>query len=108
MTGLLTEIADYDEDGSWGRMSGGWPEIRCNKVRDMYVFANCVRSIPYGSYVLVDDACLRVHAKYIEQLKSDFKGAGEPDANESVERREQTGKLRLDGLRERAPQWWKE
>lgn len=26
MTKLLTETADYDEPGSWGRASDGWPE----------------------------------------------------------------------------------
>ena len=111
---LLTEIADYDEPGSWDRMSEGFPEIRGDLAYDMYVFANCVDSIPYGSYVLVSErgkygateTCLRVHGKYVDQFKSDYDAAGRPNANESAARREQTGKLRPDGLRDEAPKWW--
>lgn len=102
---LLTETADYDEDGSWGRVSVGWPEIT-ERAYDAYVFANCAESIPYGSYVLMDEDLLRVHPEYIEQLRADFKAAGSPSRDESVARRESTGKLRGDGLRERAPRWW--
>lgn len=105
MSGLLTENADYNEDGSWARMSQGWPEITDNAY-DVYVFANCVQSVPYGSYVLISQSCLRVHSRHIEQLRADFKAAGEPTSEESVDRRESTGKLRDDGLREAAPRWW--
>lgn len=105
MEPLLTESADYDEDGSWGRMSRGWPEIK-ERAHDMYVFANCVESVPYGSYVLMGEACLRVHPDYAEQLRRDFKAAGMPSEDQSITRRESTGKLRRDGLRERAPKWW--
>lgn len=112
--GLLTETADYDEPGSWGRMSNGWPGIRAMNAHDMYVFANCVNSIPYGSYVLMsqkgrygaEESYLRVHADYIDQLNTDFKAAGEPDSDESVRRRQETGTLRTDGLHEKAPKWW--
>jgi hypothetical protein len=114
MTKLLTETADYDEPGSWGRMSNGWPGIKGDRVYDMYVFANCVDTIPYGSYVLMSkrgeynatESYLRVHADFIDQLKADFTAAGQPSAVESIKRRETTGKLRSDGLREAAPKWW--
>lgn len=114
MSKLLTETADYNEDGSWGRMSNGWPGITGDKACDMYVFANCVASIPYGSYVLMSEkgkygateSYLRVHADHIDQLKIDFKAAGEPKADESVQRREKTGKLNSTGNREAAPKWW--
>lgn len=104
MSGLLTEIADYDEPGSWGRMSEGWPEISV-KARDVYAFASCVKSVPYGSYVLVGDV-LRVHQDHVDRLRSDFRSAGEPAREESVRRRDTTGRLRSDGLREAAPRWW--
>ncbi len=106
MSKLLTETADYNEDGSWGRMSNGWPCIRGKNAYDMYVFANCIHSIPYGSYVLMVESCLRVHSDYIEKLKADFKAAGKLTADESVARREKFGRLRPDGLREHAPKWW--
>lgn len=105
MAKLLTETADYDEDGSWGRMSQGWPSIT-ERAYDVYVFANCVKSVPYGSYVFMGESCLRVHPEHIEQLRNDFKAAGMPDRDGSVARRESTGRLRTDGLRERAPKWW--
>lgn len=95
MSGLLTTTADYDEPESWGRMSEGWPEIKGDEAYDMYVFANCAPSIPYGSYVLMSrhgehnatESCLRVHAAHVEQLRADFEAAGSPDAAESVKRR---------------------
>lgn len=114
MTRLLTETASYDEPGSWGRMSEGWPGIRGDSAYDMYVFANCIASIPYGSYVLMGErdkyGCketyLRVHADFIGQLKEDFKDAGQPSAQESIERREKTGRLDKNGNRGDAPKWW--
>ena len=107
MTRLLTETADYDEPGSWGRMSDGWPGIRDDAAYDVYVFANCVEVIPYGSYVLMSqngaygakESYLRVHADFIEKLKSDFKAAGNPSADESIKRRQKSGK-------DHAPKWW--
>lgn len=104
-TRLLTEIADYDEPGSWGRTSKGWPEIKGDDVYAMYVFANCAPSIPYGSYVLMSqkdrygakESCLRVHPDHIHQLRDDFKAAGCPEADESVRRR---------GSARRARRWW--
>ena len=114
MIRLLTEIADYDEPGSWSRMSVDWPHVIGDKAYDMYVFANCVSSIPYGSYVLIsekgkygaEESCLRVHADMILQLKADFKAAGEPNVNESVHHRETKGKILPTGNRDRAPKWW--
>jgi hypothetical protein len=111
---LLTETADYDEPGSWGRGSDGWPGIKGDKAYDMYVFANCCESIPYGSYVLMSQkgqykatvSYLRVHADHIDQLKADFKAAGEPDSNESVYRLKKTGKKNKFGNHEAAPKWW--
>lgn len=106
MAKLLTETADYDEDGSWGRMSDGWPSIKGQKAHDMCVFANCIDTIPYGSYVLMDNECLRVHADYIEQIREDFKNAGEPNCETSIDYRERTGKLLSSGNRAAAPKWW--
>jgi hypothetical protein len=104
MTKLLTETADYDEPGSWGRMSEGWPYI-IDRAYDRYVFANCVTSIPYGSYVFMGDR-LRVHSEYIEQLNTDFEKAGRPDSRESVKRRQETGTVLPSGNHGQAPQWW--
>lgn len=112
-TGLLTETAAYDEPGSWGRASVGWPEIKGDVAHAMYVFANCIQSVPYGSYVQVSErgqygakeSVLRVHAKYMDKLKSDFTRAGEPDAETSVARREKYGKPNAFGNREAAPLW---
>lgn len=114
MARLLNETADYDEPGSWGRMSDGWPGERGDHAYAMYVFANCVQSIPYGSYVLIsqkgkygaEESYLRVHAHYIDQLRTDFAAAGQPSPDESMKRRENFGRLRKDGLREAAPKWW--
>lgn len=111
---LLTETADYDEPGSWGRMSNGWPGIKGDQAYDMFVFANCCETIPYGSYVLMGqkgqydckESYLRVHADHIEQLKADFKAAGEPSSMESVERRKKTGKRDKWGNHGHAPKWW--
>lgn len=77
---LLTETADYDEPGSWGRMSDGWPGIRGDEALAMYVFANRSEAIPYGSYVLMSErgkygateSYLRVHADHIDTLKAAF------------------------------------
>lgn len=102
---LLTEIADYDEPGSWGRASEGWPGIKGDEAYDLYVFANCAPTIPYGRYVLMsqrgkygaDGSCLRVHVDHIDQLRADFKAAGNPTADDSVRRR---------GNAAEAKKWW--
>lgn len=113
MSRLLTETADYDEGGSWGKGSDGWPGIRGDEAYDMYVFANCIDSIPYGSYVLMSqkgsygatESYLRVHANYIDQLKKDFEQCGKPSDEVSVARRQKYGEKRRDGLYESAPKW---
>jgi hypothetical protein len=110
-TALLTETADYDTPGSWGTASKGWPEIYGDDAYAMYVFANCVQTIPYGSYVLMDRrgsynatySRLRVAPDRIDTLRGDFDSTGRPSPEESVLLREQYGHLRIDGLRERAP-----
>jgi hypothetical protein len=110
---LLTETADYDTPGSWGPASSGWPEIRGDEAYDMYVFANCVQSIPYGSYVLMSqkghygakESMLRVHFEYLKQLKADFKQCGKPSSEVSIARREKYGKKNQWGNREHAPLW---
>lgn len=102
---LLTEIADYDEPGSWGRMSEGWPEIKGDEAYAMYVFANCAPSIPYGSYVLMkekgaygaEESCLRVHVDHIANIRADFSAAGQPSPDESVRQR---------GKDRKANKWW--
>jgi hypothetical protein len=115
MAKFLNERADHDEEGSWGRNSDGWPGIGGDQAYDMWVFANCVQTAaPYGGYVLISErgkygateSYLRVHADFLDALQADFKAAGEPTAEQSVQRREQFGKLRKDGLREAAPKWW--
>jgi len=105
LSGLLTEIADYNESGSWGRMSHGWPGVQGDDAYDMYVFANCAPSAPYGSYVLMDQrgkygakvSYLRVHDDHLDRLHADFKAAGNPKADESVRRRGNAAKAR---------KWW--
>jgi hypothetical protein len=104
MAKLLTEIAG-DEDGSWYRASEGWPSI-IDRARDTYVFANCVESVPYGSYILISDNCLRVHAEFINKLQVDFAAAGKPTQQESIARREAAGKRRANGCYEQAQAWW--
>jgi hypothetical protein len=102
---LLTETADYAEPGSWARMSEGWPGIRGDDAYNMYVFANCAPSVPYGSYVLMsergkygaEESYLRVHAEHIDRLIADFEGADKPKADESVRRRNNARK---------ADRWW--
>ena len=113
MIQLLTETADYDMPGSWGPASKGWPEIRGDKAYDMYVFANRIQSIQYGSYVLVaqrgqygaKESCLRVHPECLEQLKKDFNLAGKPSPETSIARSEKYGKKNEWGQRMRAPSW---
>jgi hypothetical protein len=112
-SGLLTETAAYDEPGSWGRASAGWPEIKGDVAHAMYVFANCIQSVPYGSYVLIaergrygaTESVLRVHAHHMEKLKADFEQAGAPNAATSVARRERYGKPNGFGNKEAAPLW---
>lgn len=102
---LLTKTADYDEPGSWDRMSKGWPEIKGDDAPAMYVFANCAPTIPYGSYVLISEkgkygatkSCLRVHPVHIGRLRADFDAAGRPSGDESVRRR---------GSARKADRWW--
>lgn len=104
-TRLLTETANYNEPGSWDRMSRGWPEIRGDAAYAMFVFANCAPSIPYGSYVLISqsgecgasESCLRVQAARLEQIKTDFAAAGSPEPEESRRRR---------GVASKANKWW--
>lgn len=110
---LLTETADYDTPGSWGPASNGWPEIHGDVAYDMYVFGNCVQTIPYGSSVLMaqrgrygaTQSCLRVHAEYKAKLEADFEQAGRPSVEVSIARREKYGKPNQWGNREAAPLW---
>lgn len=46
------DSAIYDEDGSWGRLSEGWPEIT-EHAYEKYVFCNMTGVVPYGSYVFM-------------------------------------------------------
>jgi NTP pyrophosphatase (non-canonical NTP hydrolase) len=85
---LLTETANYDEPGSWGRMSEGWPEIHGDIALAMYALAVQSKVIPYGSYVLVSErgkygakeSCLRVHPEHIKELKLAYE-TGRPIMN---------------------------
>lgn len=107
MSYLLTSTADYDTPGSWGPASNGWPEIRGDCAYDMYVFVNMTGVIPYGSYVLMGqrgkygatESMLRVHAKHLDQFRDDFLAAGQPSAEESLRRKQESGK-------DYAPKWW--
>ncbi len=108
MSALLTETADYDEPGSWGRMSVGWPEVRGDRAYDLYVFSTQTGIIPYGSYVLVahaghygdTESLFRAHAEHMPSLQAEFDAAGCPSATESIRRRKESGKPY-------APHWWK-
>ncbi len=115
MARLLSETADYDEAGSWGRNSDGWPGIRGDEAYDIWVFANCVQTAaPYGGYVLISqrgkygatESYLRVHTEFIDALKADFEAAGKPSAAQSIARREHYGALLKSGNRDAAPRWW--
>lgn len=106
---LLTETASYDEPGSWGRMSVGYPEVRGDVARQLYVFCNMTGVIPYGSYVLMsergkygaNESCIRVHVEHLQALQQAFEAAGRPTAEESIRRKRGSGKPY-------APHWWKD
>lgn len=51
----INDQALYNEPGSWGRLSEGWPETGLHAEAK---FALCGRGkyLPYGSYVLARDA----------------------------------------------------
>lgn len=78
---LLTEIADYDEDGSWGRMSEGWPEITGDEADHMWSCIIKTNCIPYGSYVKMrekgrygdTESMIRVHPDHIDHLEDSFR-----------------------------------
>lgn len=65
-----TSSAIYDEPGSWGRLSEGWPSTD-QYVEAKYALCGRGRFLPYGSYVLFGEArgkkVLRVATE--EQLK---------------------------------------
>jgi hypothetical protein len=44
-------IAAYDEDGSWGRLSEGWPETPYNTAK--WLLCTQAEVVPYGQYVVV-------------------------------------------------------
>ena len=107
MTQLLTEIADYDEPGSWDKASWDWPSLTGDSAYHMFVFANQTGVIPYGSYVLINErgrygateSLMRVLPEYIDRLQSEFELAGRPTPEFSVARRVASGQAY-------APKWW--
>lgn len=64
---LLTETADYAEEGSWGRASVNWPKFPDydEAMRHFVIKTECV---PYGAYVTVGNA-LRIHPDYVDDFK---------------------------------------
>lgn len=44
-------IAAYDEPGSWGRLSEGWPETPYNTAK--WLLCTKAHVVPYGQYVVV-------------------------------------------------------
>lgn len=64
---LLTETADYAEEGSWGRASVNWPKFPDydEAMRHFVIKTECV---PYGAYVTVGNT-LRIHPDYVDDFK---------------------------------------
>lgn len=68
----------YDEPGSWGRLSEGWPElISATPELTTRAFVACSLEgvVPYGSYVRIDDYTLRIETaalmgKLVEHLNT--------------------------------------
>lgn len=112
---LLLYYADGIDPNSWEKNSRGWPKITHGNVYDMYIFANCVFTIPYGSYVLVkpiemasyrlERTELRVHPSYIETLKKDYDAAGRPTAEESSAKRLEYCIRNKLALQSQLPHW---
>lgn len=64
---LLTETADYAEEGSWGRASVNWPKFPDydEVMRRFVIKTECV---PYGAYVTAGNT-LRIHPDYVDDFK---------------------------------------
>lgn len=60
----------YDEPGSWGRLSEGWPET-AEHVQAKYALCGRGRYIPYGSYVLVGSSTDRPVLRIATQAQLD-------------------------------------
>ncbi|MGL5078944.1 MAG: hypothetical protein ACRDBG_24360, partial [Waterburya sp.] len=45
-------VAAYDEPGSWGRLSEGWPSTPYSDLK--WVLCTQLNIVPYGQYVVVD------------------------------------------------------
>lgn len=60
-------------DQSWWKLSEGWPDTR-QFAKEKWVFANKSKLIPYGTYVLDEDASiLRVESKKdLDLLNANF------------------------------------
>ena len=85
---------EYDEGGSWGRLSEGWLETSI-QAEDKWVFLNKlnggVQPVPYGSYVLVnsdtDTPILRIGSQaYFDALEEMFTAAGAPTKEQIMKR----------------------
>lgn len=89
---LLNEIADYNESGSWGRLSEGWPEVTGDIAKTIYITANKTKLIPYGSYVLMSErgkygateTVLRVHVDHIDTVNEFINKTNTLDALDAV------------------------
>jgi hypothetical protein len=49
----------YDEPGSWGRLSEGWPSTDIDALKKWIFLSTLgeeVTPVPYGSYVLMDSS----------------------------------------------------
>lgn len=65
-------VAAYDEDGSWGRMSEGWPETDYNTAK--WLLCTKAEVVPYGSYVVVGGK-IRVASEQLKlKLEKAFEG----------------------------------
>lgn len=66
-SGLLTRTANYDEPGSWGHASEGWPWIPDPQGNFRSFVIQHEDIVPYGAYVTVGNR-LRIHPQYIDSL----------------------------------------
>lgn len=65
-------IAAYDEPGSWGRLSEGWPETPYNTAK--WLLCTKAEVVPYGQYVVVGDVIRVATPELLAKLGKAYHG----------------------------------
>jgi hypothetical protein len=65
-------IAAYDEPGSWGRLSEGWPETPYNTAK--WLLCTKAEVVPYGQYVVVGDVIRVASEELKRKLEEAYRG----------------------------------